>query len=114
MATHSHRYRPDNVSMAKFLLSSRVGDVAHKAGEDIADAAREDAAQHSRTGTLAAGYDAIPSVGGEKMEGGPRKTAVVFNNVRHAALIELGGPRNPARHHLLKAGLKYHTPRVKL
>lgn len=117
MATITHTYKPDRVSMARFLMSGRVARVAQEAGRDIAQDAAALASRDADTGQYAAAYAVRGSThSGKGLEGGPRRTADVFNPNRYAAYLELQGAtrdgrRRKGRRYLLNAGLRRHVPR---
>lgn len=106
------RYKPDHKSMAAFLLSEDVNRVSMEAGGDIAGAARDNMAPFSRTGGTAAGYKVRPVIAGHDAEGGPRRSAEVYNEDPGAAANEFGYGNVPERRPLRNAAAPYHTPRI--
>lgn len=128
------RYRPANTmaslspearqlgrkSMAEFLLSPEIQDVATDVGKVIADDLRDSIAQHfDATNTLG---ESVESHAGEPMviEGNPRATAQVsydggvYPGARQedstkAAVVEFGNSVNKGYHLLREAGQPYHT-----
>lgn len=98
-------------AMDAFLMSDRVQDVAHRVAEDLADdAATIVSAEATETGELARGYEARADTP-VTIDGHPRRTAVVVNNVAHAAAVEFGNAQSRAVHPLQRAGEPYHTPK---
>lgn len=111
------RYTPDHPSMARFLMSGRVQRVAMAAGRDIAEAAGALAARDADSGKYAAAYAVRGSThSGKGLEGGPRRTAEVFNPNKYAAYLELrgftrDGRKRKGRHYLARAGMQWHVPK---
>lgn len=110
------KYVPNHDSMARFLLSERVGSVSMRAAGDIADAAA--AAERARpkrgpsTGHLAESYGTRPAIGGHEAEGGPRRIGIVLNDARYAAAIELGDVDSTGEHLLERTASQWHVPRA--
>lgn len=99
-------------AMDDFLLSARVQDVVLHAAEDIAGEARGMAIEEGavETGDYANRFDAQPGPVAV-VAGNPRRTAIVTNDSDAAAPHEFGNSKRPARRTLLRAGLKFHTPK---
>lgn len=114
MAKVTSRYVPDNASMAKFLMSDRVGDVAMQAAEDIRQDARMRAIGSQLVDTTAyiENFLTEPSIGGHRAEGGPRRAANVYNEDEAAAPNEFGNGDQPGEHILLRSAMAYHIPAV--
>lgn len=107
-------YKPDNASMARFLMSDRVADVANDAAEQIETAARANAIPITKTGYYASRFMHYGTThSGEGLEGGPRRAAVVGNTAEYAAILELGPRARMGRGHriLTRAALPYHVPK---
>lgn len=117
MAKVTHKYVPNNVDMARFLMGPEVARVARAAADDIRDAA--EAAERARpkkgksTGKLASGYKVGMGVASpRRSDGGPRHAGIVYNDVEYAVVIELGGddPHIDAQHVLERSAAPWHVP----
>lgn len=100
------------MSMQEFLLSERLQQVVDDATDDVAGEARGMAIEEGavETGGYASGFRAERGPV-QVIAGNARRTGRVVNEDPAAAPQEFGNRRVPARHVLLRAGLKFHTPR---
>lgn len=104
-------------AMDDFLMSNDLQNVLDDIGEDIAMEARAMAIEegHVETGEYATSFDSEPGppVVIENTHPNPRRSVRVTNDATYAAAIEFGNAGNGGNGHriLLRAGLKFHTPK---
>ncbi len=107
------RYKPDNESFGRFMLSQQ----ARRPVAEVAAKIAADAAQNGRRGEgEGPHYTDQYKVNAESEPvniepGGPRVGAEVFNDNIQATRDEFGNKRNPKVRPLGKAGDKYHVPK---
>lgn len=95
------RYKPDNASFGRFMLSSQAYDPVKKAANDIRQRAAETATK--RTGEMARNYRVVKGTGPGPIERNPRAYADVVNDDIAAVVEEFGREGRPGKRTLRKA-----------
>lgn len=102
------RYRMDNKSFGRFLLSDQVRDLAEKVAKDIAARAKTLSPVDQASAVHMADQFEVVRMGGTMVvQGNPRAMVLVINQDHAAAVNEFGG-RNNKRHRMLaRAGAAF-------
>lgn len=101
-------YHPDHKSFGRFILSAQARKPAVEAAHDVAAHARTSAVREVGEGPFADSFKVNAATAPVVVAGNPRVGAEVYNDVRHAAVVEFGrtagGERRGAHRILRRAG----------
>lgn len=95
------RYKPNNESFGRFMLSDQAAQPVEAAAKDIRDRAEETATK--RTGEMARNYKVVPGTPPGPVARNPRRYYDVINDDIAAVIEEFGRRYQPAKRTLRKA-----------
>lgn len=101
MPIHFSRYKPDNASFGRFMMSDQAAEPIEAAAKDIRDRAEETATK--ATGDMARNYKVIPGAPPGPIERNPRRYYDVVNDDIAAVVEEFGRKGRRAKRTLRKA-----------